>query len=67
MGANVGILAAQLKPQLYRQWILIEPVFLRQTIMRIMRIICLGPQMLMHNIPIVARALGRPDQWDNHQ
>ena len=64
MGANVGILAAQLKPQLYRQWILIEPVFLRQTILRI---ICLGPQMLMHNIPIVARALGRPDQWDNHQ
>ena len=64
MGANVGILAAQLKPHLYRQLILIEPVFLRQTITRIMRF---GPQILINKAPIVAKALGRPDGWDNLQ
>ena len=64
MGANVGVLAAQLKPHLYRQLILIEPVFLRQTIARIMRF---GPQMLINKVPIVAKALGRPDHWHNLQ
>ena len=64
MGANVGILAAQLKPHLYRQLILIEPVFLRQTITRIMRF---GPQILINKAPIVVKALGRPDVWDNLQ
>jgi pimeloyl-ACP methyl ester carboxylesterase len=64
MGANVGVLAAQLKPHLYRQLILIEPVFLRQTIARIIRF---GPQILINKAPIVAKALGRPDRWDNLQ
>lgn len=67
MGANVGVLAAQLKPHLYSQLILIEPVFLRQTITRIMRIMRFGPKKLMHKIPIIAKALGRPDQWVNNQ
>ncbi len=64
MGANVGVLAAQLKPHLYRQLILIEPVFLRQTIARIIRF---GPQILINKAPNVAKALGRPDRWDNFQ
>jgi pimeloyl-ACP methyl ester carboxylesterase len=64
MGANVGVLAAQLKPHLYRQLILIEPVFLRQTIARIIRF---GPQALINKAPIVAKALGRPDQFDSLQ
>ena len=64
MGANVGVLAAELKPHLYNQLILIEPVFLRQTIARIMRF---GPQFLINKVPIVTKALGRPDRWDNLQ
>tara|TARA_B110000091_G_scaffold205426_1_gene241125 strand:+ start:29 stop:892 length:864 start_codon:yes stop_codon:yes gene_type:complete len=58
MGANVGVLAAQLKPHLYHQLILIEPVFLRQTIARIIRF---GPAFLINKAPIVAKALNRPD------
>ena len=64
MGANVSILATQLKPHLYRQLILIEPVFLRQTITRIMRFV---PQILLNKTPIVAKTLRRPDGWDNLQ
>lgn len=64
MGANVSILAAQLKPHLYRQLILIEPVFLRQTIAHLIRF---SPQVLINKAPIVAKALGRPDRWDNTQ
>jgi len=64
MGANVGVLAAQLKPHLYRQLILIEPVFLRQTIARFMRF---SPQVLINKVAIVSKALGRPDRWDNSQ
>lgn len=64
MGANIGVLAAQLKPHLYRQLILIEPVFLRQTIARIIRF---GPQALINKAAIVSKALGRPDRWDNCQ
>ncbi|MDC9720964.1 MAG: alpha/beta hydrolase [Gammaproteobacteria bacterium] len=64
MGANVGVLAAQLKPHLYRQLILIEPVFLRQTIARMIRFF---PQFLINKAPIVVKALGRPDRWANHQ
>ena len=64
MGANIGILAAQLKPHLYRQIILIEPVFLRKTFARILRF-C--PRALINKVPIVAKALSRPDRWDNAQ
>lgn len=64
MGANVGVLAAHLKPHLYRQLILIEPVFLRRTFTRILR---LAPQVLTKKVPIIAKAMGRPDRWDNIQ
>ncbi|MCO4836483.1 MAG: alpha/beta hydrolase [Oceanospirillaceae bacterium] len=60
MGANVSVLAAQLKPHLYQRLILIEPVFLRQTIARIIRF---GPRWLINKAPIVAKALRRPEYF----
>jgi pimeloyl-ACP methyl ester carboxylesterase len=64
MGAVAGVLAAQLKPHLYRQLILVEPVFLRRTITRILRF---SPLALTHKVPIIAKAMGRPDRWDSLQ
>jgi len=64
MGANVGVLAAQLKPHLYQQLVLIEPVFLRRTLTRILRFF---PSVLTRKVPIVATAMGRPDRWESLQ
>jgi len=64
MGANVGVLAAQLNPHLYRQIVLLEPVFLRRTLTRILRFL---PSMLTRKVPIVATAMGRPDRWHSLQ
>lgn len=64
MGANVGVLAANLKPHLYKQLILVEPVFLRKKIFRLIRF---APNFLIKRAPIVAKALGRPDRFESLQ
>ncbi|MDP6968047.1 MAG: alpha/beta hydrolase [Gammaproteobacteria bacterium] len=64
MGAVVGLLAAHHKPHLFRRLIMVEPVFLKARYTRIMRYM---PSALKRQVPIVKKALGRPDRWSSMQ
>ena len=64
MGAVVGLLAAHHKPHLFRRLVMIEPVLLKARYTRIMRFM---PDSLKGYIPIVKKALGRPNRWPSMQ
>ncbi len=64
MGAVVGLLAAHHRPHLFRRLIMIEPVFLKARYTRLMRYM---PTGLKRRVPIVRKALSRPDRWVDMQ
>ncbi|MCP4791302.1 MAG: alpha/beta hydrolase [Gammaproteobacteria bacterium] len=64
MGSLVGLFAAHKRPDLFHQLIMIEPVFLKARYSRLMRHM---PNTMKRRVPIVRKALGRPNRWSSMQ
>ncbi|HCH24487.1 MAG TPA: hypothetical protein DE179_09365 [Oceanospirillaceae bacterium] len=64
LGSVVGLLAATKRPDLFKRLIMVEPVFLKARYTRLMRYM---PMHLKRRVPIVKKALGRPDRWPDRQ
>ena len=64
LGAVIGLIAATKRPDLFKCLIMVEPVFLKARYTRLMRYM---PMHLKRRVPIVKKALGRPDRWPNKQ
>ena len=64
LGSVVGLIAATKRPDLFKRLIMVEPVFLKARYTRLMRYM---PRALKKRVPIVKKALGRPDRWPNKQ
>lgn len=60
LGAVVTLLAAIKRPDLFKTVILIEPVFMPSRIMLLFKIL---PLYFKKKIPIIKKALARPDVW----
>ena len=64
LGSVVGLMAAHKRPDLFARLIMIEPVFLKARYTRLMRYM---PKRIKRKVPIVRKALGRPDRWPDMQ
>lgn len=62
LGAVVTMLAAVKRPDLFKSLILIEPVFMP---LRIMILFDMLPLFLKKKIPIIKKAIARPDNWSS--
>jgi pimeloyl-ACP methyl ester carboxylesterase len=62
LGAVVSALTALHSPQCVRGLILLDPVFLRTRTVAVLRLL---PQRVRQRLPLVRRALGRPDQFES--
>ncbi len=60
MGANISLMAACLKPELYRALVLIDPAALSSFYTHALY---WTPTFLKHRIKLVKRTLKRPDRW----
>lgn len=64
MGATLTMLTAVRRPDLFRALVLIDPVFLR---LRDALSLRLTPRRWKRRIPIIRKALTRPNRWDSCQ
>ncbi len=64
LGGVVSLLAALRRPQLFRGLILLDPVFVKT---RLVLGLNLTPRARLPNIPMVRRALNRPDRFPDPQ
>ena len=64
MGAVATLLAAIKRPDLFKALILIEPVILPSHIVLLFSLL---PAFLKRRIPIIKKALHRPDTWESKQ
>lgn len=64
LGAVVGVLAAAREPALFRGLVLLDPVFLPT---RFVLGVALTPRARLRQMPMIRRALARPDQFPDAQ
>ncbi len=60
MGAVTTLIAAVLQPELFRALVLVDPVFLPKSTLTMLS---LSPRPLKQRLPVIAKALNRPNQW----
>lgn len=64
LGAVVTLFAAHMRPDLFDAVVFVEPVFLKT---RYMILSALTPQSWKQRVPMVQKALNRPDQWETRE